>query len=155
MSVRCRDPDGFWAEQAKRLAWITPPTKIKNTSFHAAVSIKWFEDGVLNASVTCLDRHLADARRPDRDHLGGRRPERRRKVTYRELHERSAASPTSCKALGVKKGDRVTIYLPMIVEAAVRDARLRPDRRDPFHRLRRLLAGQPRQPHPGLRSQGR
>src|SRR5690242_13663064 len=54
------DPDGFWAEQAKRIAWITFPKKIKNTNFSGNVSIKWFEDGVLNASVSCLDRHLAE-----------------------------------------------------------------------------------------------
>ena len=56
-----RDPDGFWAEQARRIAWMKPPTKIKNTSFTGDVSIKWFEDGTLNASASCLDRHLADA----------------------------------------------------------------------------------------------
>ena len=54
-----RDPDGFWAEQARRIAWMKPPTKIKNTSFTGDVSIKWFEDGTLNASASCLDRHLA------------------------------------------------------------------------------------------------
>ena len=54
-----RDPDGFWAEQAHRIAWMKPPTKIKNTSFSGDVSIKWFEDGTLNASASCLDRHLA------------------------------------------------------------------------------------------------
>ena len=65
------DPDAFWGEQGKRLDWITPYTKVKNTSFaYPDVSIKWFEDGVLNVSANCVDRHLADPRRADRDHLG-------------------------------------------------------------------------------------
>ena len=70
------DPNGFWAEHAKRLHWYRAPMRIKNTSFDPHnVSIKWFEDGTLNAAYNCIDRHLADARRPGRDHLGRRRPE--------------------------------------------------------------------------------
>ena len=64
----------FWAGEAKRIDWMKAPTIIKNTSFSGDVSIKWFEDGTLNAAANCLDRHLADARRPGGDHLGGRRP---------------------------------------------------------------------------------
>ena len=75
-----------------------------------------------------------------------------RKITYRELHDRVCRLANVLKAKGVKKGDRVTIYLPMIPEAAYRDAGLRPDRRRPFRRLRRLLAGQPRRPHQRLRA---
>ena len=73
------DPDAFWGEQGKRLDWIKPYTRVKNTSFaYPDVSIKWFEDGKLNVSANCIDRHLATPRRPDRDHLGERRPGRRR-----------------------------------------------------------------------------
>jgi acetyl-CoA synthetase len=114
-----RDPDGFWAEEAKRIAWMTPPTRIKNTSFEGDVQIRWFEDGVLNASVSCLDRHL-DARG---DHVAliweGDDPGADAKITYRDLHARVCRLANAMKALGVGKGDRVTLYLPMIVESAV------------------------------------
>lgn len=114
-----RDPEGFWREEAKRIAWMTPPTKIKNTSFEGDVSIRWFEDGVLNASVSCLDRHLET--RGDQVAIiwEGDDPNSDAKVTYRELHQRVCRMANAIKALGVKKGDRVTLYLPMIVEAAV------------------------------------
>lgn len=114
-----RDPEGFWREEAKRIAWMTPPTRIKNTSFEGDVSIRWFEDGVLNASVSCLDRHLEA--RGDQVAIiwEGDDPNSDAKVTYRELHERVCRMANAMKALGVKKGDRVTLYLPMIVEAAV------------------------------------
>ncbi|HEY8288736.1 MAG TPA: acetate--CoA ligase [Acetobacteraceae bacterium] len=114
-----RDPDGFWAEQAKRIAWMKPPTKIKNASFSGDVSIKWFEDGTLNASATCLDRHLAA--HGDRTAIiwEGDDPSVSRRVTYRELHEQVCRLANAMKTLGVKKGDRVTIYLPMVPEAAV------------------------------------
>ncbi|MDJ0387656.1 acetate--CoA ligase [Roseomonas sp. E05] len=114
-----RDPEGFWREEAKRIAWMTPPTKIKNTSFTGDVSIKWFEDGVLNVSVSCLDRHLAQ--RGDQVAIiwEGDDPDTDAKITYRDLHERVCRLASAMKGLGVKKGDRVTLYLPMIVEAAV------------------------------------
>ena len=70
------DPDRFWGEHGKRLDWIKPYTKVMNASFDGDVSIRWYEDGTLNASYNCIDRHLADARRPDRDPVGGRRPRR-------------------------------------------------------------------------------
>ncbi|MBR0664988.1 acetate--CoA ligase [Roseomonas hellenica] len=113
------DPDRFWAEEAKRIAWIKPPTRIKNTDFSGTVSIKWFEDGVLNASVSCLDRHLAT--RGDQVAIlwEGDDPGSDLKVTYRELHERVCKLSNALRRLGVKKGDRVCIYMPMIVEAAV------------------------------------
>jgi acetyl-CoA synthetase len=113
------DPDRFWAEEAKRIAWIKPPTRIKNTDFNGQVSIKWFEDGVLNASVSCLDRHLAT--RGDQVAIlwEGDDPGSDLKVTYRELHERVCKLTNALRRLGVKKGDRVCIYMPMIVEAAV------------------------------------
>ena len=113
------DPDGFWAEQAKRIPWIKAPARIKNTSFSGDVSIKWFEDGSLNASAACLDAHLAT--RPDQTAIvwEGDDPASTRRVTYRELHEQVCRLANVLLSLGVKKGDRVTIYLPMVVEAAV------------------------------------
>jgi acetyl-CoA synthetase len=114
-----RDPDGFWAEQARRIAWMKPPTKIKNASFSGNVSIKWFEDGTLNASTSCLDRHLAT--HGDRTAIiwEGDDPATSKHVTYRELHEQVCRMANAMKGLGVKPGDRVTIYLPMVPEAAV------------------------------------
>ncbi len=114
-----RDPDGFWAEQARRIAWMKPPTKIKNTGFSGNVSIKWFEDGTLNASASCLDRHLAT--HGDRVAIiwEGDDPATSKQVTYRELHEQVCRLANTMKGLGVKPGDRVTIYLPMVPEAAV------------------------------------
>jgi acetyl-CoA synthetase len=114
-----RDPNGFWAEQSRRIAWMKPPTKIKNTSFAGNVSIKWFEDGTLNASASCLDRHLAT--RGDQTAIiwESDDPAVSRHVTYRELHEQVCRLANAMKGLGVKQGDRVTIYLPMVPEAAV------------------------------------
>jgi len=114
-----KDPDTFWRDEAKRIAWMTAPTKIKNTDFNGNVSIKWFEDGVLNASVSCLDRHLAT--RGDQVAIlwEGDDPAADAKITYRDLHVRVCKLANAMRKLGVKKGDRVCIYLPMIVEAAV------------------------------------
>jgi acetyl-CoA synthetase len=112
------DPDGFWAEQAKRLDWVKFPTRIKNTSFaYPNVSIKWFEDGVLNASVNCIDRHLPE--RADQVALiwEGDTPGSDDKITYAQLHERVCRFANVLKANGVKKGDTVTIYMPMIPAA--------------------------------------
>ncbi len=113
------DPNKFWAEQAKRLDWIKPFSKVKNTSFAPDnVSIKWFEDGTLNLAYNCIDRHLAT--RGDQTAIiwEGDDPKDDKKVTYRELHAEVCKFANVLKAQGVKKGDRVTIYLPMIVEAA-------------------------------------
>jgi acetyl-CoA synthetase len=115
-----QDPDGFWAEQARRLDWFKFPTKIKNATFGPpAVSIKWFEDGVLNVAHNCLDRHLAT--RGDQTAIiwEGDDPAVDRKITYRELHTAVCRFANVLKARGVKKGDRVTIYMPMIPEVAV------------------------------------
>jgi acetyl-CoA synthetase len=114
-----KDPEAFWRDEAKRIAWMKAPTKIKNTDFNGNVSIKWFEDGVLNASVSCLDRHLAT--RGDQVAIlwEGDDPAADSKVTYRELHARVCKLANAMRKLGVKKGDRICIYLPMIVEAAV------------------------------------
>ncbi|MCA3424487.1 MAG: acetate--CoA ligase [Roseomonas sp.] len=114
-----RNPEAFWRAEAGRIAWMKAPTKIKNTDFNGNVSIKWFEDGVLNASVSCLDRHLAT--RGDQVAIlwEGDDPAADAKVTYRELHTRVCKLANAMRKLGVKKGDRVCIYLPMIMEAAV------------------------------------
>jgi acetyl-CoA synthetase len=113
------EPDAFWAEEAKRLDWIKPPAKIKNTSFTGDVSIKWFEDGTLNVAANCLDRHLAE--RGDQVAIiwESDDPNVSTKVTYRELHEKVCRLANALTAQGIKKGDVVTVYLPMVVEAAV------------------------------------
>ncbi|TNE60119.1 MAG: acetate--CoA ligase [Alphaproteobacteria bacterium] len=113
------DPDGFWGEHGKRISWMTPYTKVKNTSFEPGnISIKWFEDGTLNACVNCVDRHLES--RGDQTAIiwEGDEPTDDAKVTYKELHEEVCRFANVLKARGVKKGDRVTIYMPMILEAA-------------------------------------
>src|SRR3984957_13498073 len=112
------DPQKFWAEQAKRLHWIKPFTRVKNTSFTGDVHIRWFEDGVLNASQNCIDRHLQT--RADQTAIlwEGDSPEEHRHVSYSELHENVCRLANVLKARGVKKGDRITIYMPMIPEAA-------------------------------------
>lgn len=115
------DPEGFWAEHGKRIDWIRPFTKVKNTSFHEAdFGIRWFEDGTLNLAANCLDRHLAERGdeiailwepdSPDEAH---------REITYRQLHADVCRFANLLKAKGVQKGERVTIYLPMVPEAAV------------------------------------
>ena len=115
-----KDPNGFWAEHAKRLDWIKAPTKIKNSSFAPNnVSIKWFEDGVLNLAHNCIDRHLAKRGNQTAILWEGDDPKEDKKITYQELHAEVCRFANVLKALGVKKGDRVTIYLPMIPEAAI------------------------------------
>ncbi len=114
------DPNGFWGAEAKRIDWIKPFTKVKNTSFDTHnVSIKWFEDGTLNVAYNCIDRHLA--KRGDQTAIlwEGDDPKDDKKITYKELHAQVCQFANVLKARGVKKGDRVTIYLPMITEAAV------------------------------------
>jgi acetyl-CoA synthetase len=113
------NPDVYWAKEAERIAWMTFPSKIKNTSFSGDVSIKWFEDGVLNASVSCLDRHLAERADAIAIIWEGDDPNVSRHITYRELHDQVCRLANAMKSLGVKPGDRVTIYLPMVPEAAV------------------------------------
>ncbi|QPH54469.1 acetate--CoA ligase [Pontivivens ytuae] len=114
------DPEGFWGDEAKRLDWITQPTKIKNTTFaYPDVSIKWFEDGELNVAANCVDRHLET--RGDQTAIIWEPDDvsdEAQHITYRELHTRVCKFANVLKELGVKKGDRVVIYLPMIPEAA-------------------------------------
>jgi acetyl-CoA synthetase len=112
------DPDAFWGEHGQRLDWMTPYTKVKNTHYGKDdVSIKWYEDGTLNASVNCIDRHLAT--RADQVAIiwEGDEPSDDAKITYRQLHEEVCRFANVLKARNVKKGDRVTIYMPMIPEA--------------------------------------
>ncbi len=114
------DPDGFWGEHGKRIDWIKPFTKVQNVSFGPGdVSIKWYEDGTLNASANCLDRHLDT--RGDQTAIiwEGDDPSVHENITYRDLYQRVCKFANGLKARGVKKGDVVTIYMPMIVEAAV------------------------------------
>jgi len=115
------EPDAFWREEAKRIDWIKPFTKVKDTSFDKAdFRIRWFEDGTLNFAANCLDRHLphradqiAIIFEPDEP------TDPNRFITYRELHEEVCRFANVLKARGVKKGDRVTLYMPMIPEAAM------------------------------------
>jgi acetyl-CoA synthetase len=113
------DPNDFWAQQARRINWIKAPTKIKNTSFEGDVQIKWFEDGVLNASAVCLDAHLATRGDQTAVIWEGDDPGVSQHITYRQLHEKVCRLANAMKSLGVTRGDRVTIYLPMVPEAAV------------------------------------
>src|SRR4051794_27135146 len=112
-------PDRFWAEQAGRVDWFRKPTKIKNTTFaYPDVSIKWFEDGALNVSYNCIDRHLKDRAEQTAILWEGDDPAFDRRITYRELHREVCRFANVLKRNGVQRGDRVTIYMPMIPEAA-------------------------------------
>ncbi len=114
-----KDPEGFWSEQAKRLDWITVPTKIKDVSWDTEdLHVRWYADGVLNVTENCLDRHLET--RGDKPAIiwEGDSPSDSLTLTYKELHLYVCRFANVMKARGVKKGDRVTIYMPMIPEAA-------------------------------------
>ncbi len=111
------DPEGFWREEGKRIDWITPYTRIKNTSFEGDVSIRWFEDGTLNASVNCIDRHLPERAEDVAIIWEGDDPADHKHITYGELYSEVCRFANVLKARGAKKGDRVTIYMPMIPEA--------------------------------------
>ena len=112
------DPEGFWAEHGKRLDWFTPYSKVKNTSFDKGhINIKWYEDGYLNASYNCIDRHLKT--KADKVALiwEGDDPSQSENITYQQLHDEVAKFANGLKKLGVKKGDRVAIYMPMSPQA--------------------------------------
>src|SRR5262249_36540275 len=114
-----KDPNGFWAEEAKRLHWYRTPSKIKNTSFGPdKVSIKWFEDGVTNVAYNCIDRHLAKRGSQVAIIWEGDDPEDDKRMTYKELHAEVRRMSNILRTRNVEKGDRVTIYMPMIPEAA-------------------------------------
>ncbi|PHM43218.1 acetate--CoA ligase [Xenorhabdus szentirmaii] len=115
-----RDPEGFWGDKGKIVDWIKPYTKVKNTSFDPGhINIRWFEDGTLNLSANCLDRHLLE--RADQTAIiwEGDNPAESRHVTYRELHRDVCLFANVLKKLGTRKGDVVAIYMPMVPEAAV------------------------------------
>ena len=113
------DPQGFWAEHGKRIHWFTPYSKVKNASFDTHnVSIKWFEDGVTNVAYNCIDRHLPKRASQTAIIWEGDDPSKSKHITYAELADRVGELANVLKGHGVKKGDRVTIYLPMIPEAA-------------------------------------
>ncbi|MEZ6933497.1 acetate--CoA ligase [Aeromonas sp. S19(2024)] len=115
-----QDPDAFWGEQGKTLDWMTPYTRVKNTSYDPGhVSIKWYEDGLLNVSANCLDRHLSE--RGDKVAIiwEGDNPAEDRKITYRELHAEVCKFANVLKAQGVKRGHMVCLYMPMVPEAAI------------------------------------
>ena len=109
------DPNGFWGEIGKRIDWIKPYTKVKNSSYAPeSVSIRWYEDGTLNVAANCIDRHLKTRGDSVAIIWEGDDPTVDEKITYRQLHERVCKFANVLKANGVTKGDRVTIYLPMI-----------------------------------------
>ncbi|WP_321146781.1 acetate--CoA ligase [Providencia alcalifaciens] len=115
-----QDPEGFWGEKGKIVDWIKPYTRVKNTSFDPGhVNIRWFEDGTLNLSANCLDRHLAT--RGDQTAIiwEGDDPNQSKNITYRELHHDVCQFANVLKKQGIRKGDVVAIYMPMVVEAAV------------------------------------
>ena len=114
------NPDQFWAEHGKRIDWIKPYSQISDVSYDAKdLHIKWYADGTLNAAANCLDRHLAT--RGDQTAIiwEGDEPDQHRHITYRELHEEVCKFANVLKANGAKKGDRITIYMPMVPEATV------------------------------------
>ncbi|MEM6576424.1 MAG: AMP-binding protein, partial [Pseudomonadota bacterium] len=115
-----QDPEGFWRDQARRLSWIKPFSKVSDVSFDASdLHIRWFEDGTLNACYNCVDRHLDQHGDETAIIWEGDEPDRDEKISYRELHERACRFANVLKGMGVEKGDRVTLYLPMIPETAV------------------------------------
>src|SRR5258708_4344859 len=120
MYAHClKDPEGFWREHARRIAWIKPFSKVKDVSWNPEnLHIRWFEDGSLNVSANCIDRHLPKRAKQTAILWEGDDPSESRSVSYEELHREVCRFANVLKAHGVKKGDRVTIYLPMIPEAA-------------------------------------
>ena len=114
------EPEAFWREEAARLDWIRPWTQVSKCSYDEAdFGIEWFADGTLNVSANCLDRHLAERGDTTAIIWEGDDPSRQRKLTFRELHEEVCRFANALKGLGARRGDRVTIYMPMIPEAAV------------------------------------
>src|ERR1700761_507031 len=114
-----KDPDGYWKKEAARLTWTRPFTKVKDVSWDPAnLFIKWFEDGALNVSANCIDRHLDKRGEQTAIIWEGDDPNVSRHISYRELHGEVCKFANVLKAQGVRKGDRVTIYMPMIPEAA-------------------------------------
>jgi len=114
-----KNPEDFWTEKANSISWIKKFTKARESSFEKDISIKWFADGTLNVSFNCLDRHLKDRGNKTAIIWESDDPNISKKITYRELYEEVCKFSNGLKSIGVKKGDRVTIYMPMIPEAAI------------------------------------
>ena len=115
-----KNNDVFWKKEGKRITWIKPYTKIKNVKYSKdEVHIKWYEDGTLNASSNCIDRHLKDKKNKTAIIWVGDNPKDTKKITYKQLHKEVSKTANGLKELGIKKGDRVTIYLTMIPELAI------------------------------------
>ena len=115
-----KNNDVFWKKEGKRITWIKPYTKIKNVKYSKdEVHIKWYEDGTLNASSNCIDRHLKNKKNKTAIIWVGDDPKETKKITYKQLHKEVSKTANGLKELGIKKGDRVTIYLTMIPELAI------------------------------------
>ncbi|MEE8294492.1 MAG: acetate--CoA ligase [Sphingomonadales bacterium] len=112
------DPEAFWAEHGRRITWVKPFQKVRSGDFFGEVKIKWFDDGTLNASANCLDRHLPEKKDDIAIIWEGDDPNESKKITYGEAHAAVCKLANVLKKRGIKKGDRVTIYMPMIPEAA-------------------------------------
>jgi len=117
-ALSIQDPETFWGDIGKRLEWFKPYTKIKNTRFAPDVSIRWYEDGALNVAHNCIDRHLPARAQQTAIIWEGDSPQESRRITYQELKDEVCKFANAMKARGIKKGDRVTIYMPMVPEAA-------------------------------------
>ena len=115
-----KNNDTFWKKEGKRITWIKPYKKIKNVKYSKSeVQIKWYEDGTLNASENCIDRHLKNKKDKTAIIWVGDNPKDTKKITYQQLHKEVSKTANGLKSLGIKKGDRVTIYLTMIPELAI------------------------------------
>ena len=150
------NPEGFWAAEGRKLEWIQPFKNVKDVSFDAKhLHIRWFYDGTLNVSVNCIDRHLEDARQPDRDHLGRRRSQ---DVAQHHLCRTASRGLPVCQCV---EGERRRARRPGHdlpaddPRSRLCDAGLRAHRRDPFGRVRRFLAGFACRAHRGLHERGR
>ena len=118
-SQSLKDNDGFWRKEGKRITWIKPYTKIKDVKYSKTdVNIKWFYDGTLNVTANCIDRHLKKNKDKTAIIWVGDDPKIQKKITYKQLHHEVSKAANGLKSIGVKKGDRVTIYLTMIPELA-------------------------------------
>ena len=114
-----KNNDAFWKKEGKRITWIKPYNKIKDVKYSTKeVKINWFQDGTLNASANCIDRHLKDKKDKTAIIWVGDDPKDSQKISYKQLHQKVSKAANGLKILGVKKGDRVTIYLTMIPELA-------------------------------------
>ena len=114
-----KNNDAFWKKEGKRITWIKPYKKIKDVKYSKSeVRIKWYEDGTLNASANCIDRHLKNKKDKTAIIWVGDDPKVSKKISYKELHKQVSRAANGLKSLGIKKGDRVTIYLTMIPELA-------------------------------------